>query len=216
MRSQQCNRLKERRHFHFDLLQNQLIAVVAEQILCQRQLEWFHQLEDVLWLGLMGVEWGERNCGECRKNKIKNFSAWISPSNAGSKNRGQNHNDILIWRALAIVCMCVRVIRSVRLTSCLISAQNHRQRSLFDLFTAPNCYSALGWLAYTHRHTHTKTDTKTHTHAEQKNESSTELSWKYAKSSVCNIVALHNASSISKHVYSWVQNQRQGPSFFVI
>ncbi len=27
MRSQQCNRLKERRHFHFDLLQNQLIAV---------------------------------------------------------------------------------------------------------------------------------------------------------------------------------------------
>lgn len=27
MRSQRCNRLKERRRFHFDLLQNQLIAV---------------------------------------------------------------------------------------------------------------------------------------------------------------------------------------------
>ena len=27
MRSRQCNRPKERRHFHFDLLQNQLIAV---------------------------------------------------------------------------------------------------------------------------------------------------------------------------------------------
>lgn len=55
-----------------------------------------------------GVE-GERNCGECRKKEIKNFSAWISQSNAGSKNRGQNHNDILIWRALAIVCTCVCV-----------------------------------------------------------------------------------------------------------
>lgn len=54
-----------------------------------------------------GSKVGRGNCRGCQKNKIKNFSAWISPSNARSKNRGQNYADIVIWHALAIVCMCV-------------------------------------------------------------------------------------------------------------
>lgn len=147
MRSQQCNRLKERQRFHFDLLQNQLIAVGCRANSVSKAAGMVPSTGGCPLARVNGSGVGERNCGECRKNKIKNFSAWISQSNAGSKNRGQYHNDILIWRALAMARM--RVIRSVRLASCLISAQNHRQRSPFDLFAAPNCRGALSWLVYT-------------------------------------------------------------------
>lgn len=143
MRSQQCNRVKERRHFHFDLLQNQLIAVGcrANSVSKAAGMVPSNGGCPLARVNGTGVEGG--GCTECRKNKIKNFSAWISQSNARLKKRGQNRNDTLIWHALAIVCLCVHVIRSVRLTSCLVSAQNHRQRSPFDLFTAQNRYSSL-------------------------------------------------------------------------
>lgn len=135
----------------------------------------------------------------------------------GQKTGVENHNDILIWRTLAIVCMRVRVICSVQLTSCLISTQNHRQRSPFDLFTAQYWCSTLGWLVYTR----TRADThlwkliERHASSEQKNESNTVLSWKHTKSSVCTLGQLHWVSSIFKHVYLLIQNQRWGPSFFV-
>lgn len=43
-----------------------------------------------------------RNCRERQKNGIKNFPAWLSQTNARSKNGGQNLRDILISLELAL------------------------------------------------------------------------------------------------------------------
>lgn len=129
MRSQRCNRLKERRHFPFDLLQNALIAVGCRAKSVSKAAGMVPSaggcpLARVNGSGVGRRGGGEGGSGERRKSKIKNFSAWFSQSNSRSKNRGQNHNDTIIWHALAIVCVCIcaHVIRSARLTSCLISA----------------------------------------------------------------------------------------------
>lgn len=141
MRSRQCNRLKERRRSCFDLLQNQLIAVSCRANSVSETAGMVPSAGGCPLAGVNGSGVVGRNCRERRKNRIKNFPAWLSQTNAGSKNGGQNLRDILISRELAPVRAGVRVSRSPRLASCLVSAPNQRQRSPFDLFTVENCYS---------------------------------------------------------------------------
>lgn len=114
MRSQRCYRLKERRHFPFDLLQNPLIAVGCRAKSVSKAAGMVPSAGGCPLARVNGSGVGRRgggvegDSGERRKSKIKNFSAWFSQTNSRSKNRGQNHNDTLIWHALAIVCIYMR------------------------------------------------------------------------------------------------------------
>lgn len=163
MRSQQ-RRLKERRHFHFDLLQNQLIAVGCGANSVSKAAGMVPSTGGcpLARVNGSGVGGKELRRGPEEQNKelfSLDFSKWSRVKKQGSKP--QWHPNLAC--ACNFVCVCVyvggwmgvHVIHSVRLTSCLISTQNHRQRSSFDLFTAQNCCSTLGWLVYTQTHANT-------------------------------------------------------------
>ena len=134
-RSRQWQRLKERRRFRFDLLQNQLMAVSCRANSVSETAGLVPSAGGCPLAGVNGTGVAGRNCRERRKNRIKNFPAWLSQTNARSKNGGQNLRDIPISREPTRVCAGVRVSRSPLLAACLVSAPNQRQRSPFDLFT---------------------------------------------------------------------------------
>lgn len=139
MRSRQSNRLKERQRSRFDLLQNQLIAVSCRANGVSETAGMVPSAGGCPLAGVNGSGVVGRNCRERQKNGIKNFPAWLSQTNARSKNRGQNLRDILISREPALARAAAHVSREPRLASCLVSAPNQRQRSPFDLFTVQNC-----------------------------------------------------------------------------
>lgn len=141
MRSRQCNSLKERRRSCFDLLQNQLIVVSCRATCVSETAGMVPSAGGCPPAGVNGSGVVGRNCRERRKNRIKNFPAWLSQTNARSKNGGRSLCDILIGRETVLARAGAHVSRSPRLASCLVSAPNQRQRSAFDLFTAQNCYS---------------------------------------------------------------------------
>lgn len=85
--------------------------------------------------GVNGTGVVGRNCQERRKNRRKNFPAWLSQTNVRSKNGGQNLRDIPIRHEPTLACAGVHVSRPPLLASWLVSAPNQRQRSQFDLFT---------------------------------------------------------------------------------
>lgn len=157
MRSQQCNRLKERLRTRFALLQNQLIAVSCRAHSVSEAAGMVPSAGGCPLAGVNGTGVVGRNCRERRKNKIKNFPAWLSQTNARSKNGGQNLREIPISREPKLACAGAHVSRSPLLASCLVSAPNQRQRSPFDLFTVQNCCSTL--MTHTTTHTHTRTRT---------------------------------------------------------
>lgn len=136
------NGLKERRRSCFDLLQNQLIVVSCRATCVSETAGMVPSAGGCPPAGVNGSGVVGRNCRERRKNRIKNFPAWLSQTNARSKNGGRSLCDILIGRETVLVRAGAHVSRSPRLASCLVSAPNQRQRSAFDLFTAQNCYSA--------------------------------------------------------------------------
>lgn len=141
MRSRQCSSLKERRRSGFDLLQNQLIVVSCRATCVSETAGMVPSAGGCPPAGVNGSGVVGRNCRERRKNGIKNFPAWLSQTNARSKNGGRSLCDIQIGRETVLAHAGARVSRSPRLASCLVSAPNQRQRSAFDLFTARNCYS---------------------------------------------------------------------------
>lgn len=140
MRSRRCNSLKERRRSGFDLLQNQLIVVSCGAACVSETAGMVPSAGGCPPAGVNGSGVVGRNCPERRKNGIKNFPAWLSQTNARSKNGGRSLCDILIGRETALARAGAREPLSA--ASCLVSAPNRRQRSAFDLFTAPNRYSA--------------------------------------------------------------------------
>lgn len=141
MRSRQCNRLKESRRSCFDLLQNQLIAVSGRANSVSETAGMVPSAGGCPLAGVNGTGVVGRNCRERRKNRVKNFPAWFSQTNARSKNGGQNLHDIPISREATLACAGAHVSPSLLLASCLVSAPNKRQRSPFDLFTVQNCCS---------------------------------------------------------------------------
>lgn len=191
MRSQQCNRLKERQRFHFDLLQNQLIAVGCRANSVSKAAGMVPSTGGCPLARVNGSGVGERNCGECRKNKIKNFSAWISQSNAGSKNRGQYHNDILIWRAGdgAYACnpLCAARIMSH------FSPESQTKVTIWPFRSSE--LPRRTRLISVHADTVYKSDRKPHARSEQKNESDAALSWRHTKP-ICNLGRARRVRSI--------------------
>lgn len=141
MRSRQCNKLKERRRSRFDLLQNQRIAVSCRADSVSETAGMAPSAGGCPLAGVNGTGVAGRNCRERRKNRIKNFPVWLSQTNARLKNRGQNLRDIPISCGPTLACAGAHVSCFLLPASCLVSAPNQRQRSLFDLFTVRNCCS---------------------------------------------------------------------------
>lgn len=220
MRSQRCNRLKEIRHFPFDLLQNPLIAVGCRAKSVSKAAGMVPSAGGCPLARVNGSGVGRRggwgSSGERRKSKIKNFSAWFSQSNSRSKNRGQNHNDTLIWHALAIVCMYMRAWNLF----CAAHIMSHFGPRIIDKGHRLT-FSQLGiatvhpadWCARRQKKHTLESDVSVHAHSEQINESN---STPNLGNRACNLGRLRCVSLISQHVYSWIQNQRRRPSFFVI
>lgn len=136
MRLRQCNRLKEGWRSRFDLLQNQLIVVSCRATSVSETAGMVPSAGGCPPAGVNGSGVAGRNCRERRKNRIKNFPAWLSQTNARSKNRGWNLCDILIGRETVPTRASVHVSRSPWLASCLVSVQNEAKVTIWPFHSS--------------------------------------------------------------------------------
>lgn len=110
----------------------------------------------------------------------------------------------VIWREFAVVHGCVRVIRSVRLTSCFISTQKSQSKVTVWPFHSSQsrhhaCLISVG--ADTSRHARVDAENRRTHSLNRKMKVITQSSKHTKKSSFCNLPQLCCASSILRHVY---------------